>query len=156
MGPVPQRNKKRADGTTVGTGAVYRHHCGQCGQAVTERCFKLLHMAYCEVPKCGNVFWTQKGCSTHCFSDGYNIETYAKSHKISVEEAIEKVFINPKHKPEGYDDMAPADNIIAIRKIYEHDMAPVEENTAEKSLNQKAQKAIRASRKFLKMGKKHG
>jgi hypothetical protein len=54
----------------------YKHHCGHCDGAPSKRCFKMDHVAYCEV--CGCIFTVRSsknggGCIIHPYLLGYNM-----------------------------------------------------------------------------------
>jgi hypothetical protein len=57
----------------AGAGLMHKHHCTFCHQAVSERCLKKGHVAYCS--ECQRIFNVQSptGCNEHRYRDGFNL-----------------------------------------------------------------------------------
>lgn len=156
VGKIFQRIKRYADGTTATTGASYNHHCGECDKAADANCLTQKHLAYCEVPKCGNIFWTGgNGCTTHGYNNGYNLQVLADKTGISLEEVVNKVFINDQKRPRGYEHLPVEKKIDAIRTVFHHDMSKCEVEKEEEKIDKKSEKKAARTKQLEKKYSKY-
>lgn len=68
--PIPRNSEAE-------NGGNFEHHCGECNRAPSARCFKQIHIAYCEACKCIFTVKSSKcggGCIGHPYSEGYNLK----------------------------------------------------------------------------------
>lgn len=145
-------------------------HCGSCQRKITKQCYEDLHLGFCtaemkreegQMDICGErfVIESNKGCGTHFYHNGYNLDLRAagkgydpKPDKENIHPADEVVAVEEPPRPPAEDEE------LNLQPWLQHNPAPVFKQKPEPRDPTKTKKGRQAGHQTYKQivtGRKH-